>query len=229
MAKHTYVDGLSDIDSLVLINDSAYEGKTPQQVLAHMEKVLSRKLGNQVEVSHGRMAVTIDYGDSMIIQILPAVKTDGDHVHVPSSRKNGWSKIDPVSFQNALSKRNGECANKLVPTIKLAKAIVGSLPEDQRLSGYHMESLAIAAFRNYSGKKTTSAMLPTFFERAHKLILTPIKDRTGQSVHVDGYLGPANSEARQAASHMLGRLERRMRNATAAASTAQWRSLFDID
>lgn len=229
VAKHTYVDGLSDIDSLVLINGSAYEGKSPQQVLAHMEKIISRKLGKQVTVSHGRMAVTIDYGDGMVIQVLPAVKTDGDHVHVPSSRKSGWSKIDPVSFQNALTKRNGECANKLVPTIKLAKAIVGSLPESQRLSGYHMESLAIAAFRNYSGEKTTSAMLPTFFERARKLVLTPIRDSSGQSVHVDGYLGAANSEERQAASHVLGRLERRMRNATAAGSTAQWRALFDLD
>ena len=229
VAKHTYVDGLSDIDSLVLINGSAYEGKSPQQVLARMETIISRELGKQVTVSHGRMAVTIDYGDGMVIQVLPAVKTDGDHVHVPSSRKSGWSKIDPVSFQNALTKRNGECANKLVPTIKLAKAIVGSLPEDQRLSGYHMESLAIAAFRNYSGEKTTSAMLHTFFERARNLVLTPIRDSSGQSVHVDGYLGAANSEARQAASHVLGRLERRMRNATAAGSTAQWRALFDLD
>ena len=31
VAKHTYVDGLSDIDSLVLINDSALHGDSPQQ------------------------------------------------------------------------------------------------------------------------------------------------------------------------------------------------------
>jgi hypothetical protein len=28
-----------------------------------------------------------------------------------------------------------------------------------------MESLAIAAFRNYTGEKVTTAMLPTFFVR----------------------------------------------------------------
>jgi hypothetical protein len=92
-----------------------------------------------------------------------------------------------------------------------------------------MESLGIAAFRNYAGNKTTAAMLPTFFERARELVLSPIKDSTGQSVHVDGYLGPANSEARQAASHVLGRFARRMRNATAAGSTAQWQALFGLD
>ena len=147
------------------------------------------------------MAVTIDYPDGMVIQLLPAVKTDDGRVQVPSSRRDGWSKINPVAFQEALTRRNRECADKLVPTIKLAKAVVGQLPEAQRLSGYHMESLAIAAFRNYAGDKTTAAMLPAFFERARELVLSPIKDSTGQSVHVDDYLGPANSEARQAASH----------------------------
>jgi hypothetical protein len=175
------------------------------------------------------MAVSVDYDDGMLIQLLPAVRADDGRIHVPSSRQEGWSKINPVPFQEALTRRNSECASKLVPTIKLAKAVVGQLPEPLRLSGYHMESLAIAAFRNYSGEKTTTQMLPTFFERARQLVLSPIKDSTGQSVHVDEYLGPANSEARQAASHVLGRLERRMRNATAAGSTAQWRALFGLE
>ena len=229
VAKHTYVDGLSDIDSLVLINDSAFEGKKPQQVLARMKRVLQQKLGGQAEVSHGRMAVTISHGDSMVIQLLPALRAKDGHVHVPSSRLDGWSKIDPVSFQEALTNRNKECSGKLVPVIKLAKAIVGQLPNDQRLSGYHIESLGIDIFRNYQGEKTKSAMLPTFCEHARQSVLSPIKDGTGQSVHVDGYLGAANSEARQAVSHVFGRLARRMRNATAAGSTAQWEALFGLE
>jgi hypothetical protein len=229
VAKHTYVDGLSDIDSLVLINDSGLHGDSPQHVLAQMERILRRKLRGRAEVSHGRMAVTIDYGDGMVIQLLPAVRGDDGRVHVPSSRRDGWSRINPVAFHEALTRRNNECSGKLVPTIKLAKAIVGQLPEAQRLSGYHMESLGIGAFRNYEGEKTTTAMLPTFFERARELVLSPIKDSTGQSVHVDGYLGPANSEARQAASHLFGRLARRMRNATAAGSMAQWQALFGLE
>ena len=134
-----------------------------------------------------------------------------------------------MAFKEALSSRNAACGGKLVPTIKLAKAINGELPENQRLSGYHVESLAIAAFRNYTGEKTTSAMLPALFERARDLVLSPIKDSTGQSVHVDSYLGPANSVERLAASHLLGRLGRRMRNATAAASVPQWKALFGLE
>jgi hypothetical protein len=92
-----------------------------------------------------------------------------------------------------------------------------------------MEALGIAAFKGYTGEMTTTAMLPAFFERARELVLSPIRDSTGQSVHVDEYLGSANNDTRLALSHVLGRLARRMRNATAAGSAAQWLALFGLD
>jgi hypothetical protein len=229
VAKHTYVDGLSDIDSLVILDNTALEGKSPQKALARIDKVIAKRLGNQAKVEHGRMAVTVTYPDGMEIQLLPALKGAAGRVRVPSSRVDGWSEIDPVKFQAALTRHNKQFGGKLVPVIKLAKAINGQLPKAQQLSGYHMESLGIAAFRNYTGEKTSTAMLPFFFERARELVLAPIRDSTGQSVHVDGYLGVANSDARQAASHVLGRIARRMRNATTARSDAQWRALFGLD
>lgn len=229
VAKHTYVDGLSDIDSLVIINDTSLEDKSPRTVLKRIESIIKRRMGHEAIVTHGRMAVTVEYADGMTIQLLPAIRTKSDRLRVPSSRRDDWSRIDPDAFREALSRRNQECSGKLVPTIKLAKAINGMLPEVQRLSGYHVESLAIAAFRNYRGEKTTPAMLPTFFERARDLVLSPIRDSTGQSLHVDEYLGPANSAARVAASHVMSRLAKRMRNATAAGSSAQWQALFGLD
>ena len=229
VAKHTYVDGLSDIDSLILLNDSDLENHSPQRALEKMVAIVKAAMPATVTVTHGQMAVTVDYGDGMVVQLLPAINGFDGHVHVPSSRRDAWSKINPMTFREALSNRNAACGGKLVPTIKLAKAINGELPENQRLSGYHVESMAIAAFRNYTGEKTTSAMLPAFFERARDLVLSPIKDSTGQSVHVDSYLGQANSAERLAASHLLGRLARRMRNATAAASVPQWKALFGLE
>ncbi len=229
VAKHTYVDGLSDIDSLMLINDSGLEGKSPQLVLERMVIAIKAQFKREAMVEHGRMAVTVTYPDGMIIQLLPAIRSADGRLRVPSSRRDAWSQINPTTFREALTRRNQECAGKLVPTIKLAKAINGQLPEAQRLSGYHMESLGIAAFKNYKGEKTTLAMLPVFFDRARELVLSPIRDSTGQSVHVDEHLGPANSDARVALSHVMGRLARRMRNATAAGSTAQWRAMFGLE
>ena len=228
VAKHTYVDGMSDVDSLLILNDSTLEGSSPSKAIAEVAKIIKDEIGDDTDVTTGRLAVTVNYADGMQLQLLPALRF-GDGLKVPSSRRDGWSDIMPENFQKALTERNEECGGKLVPTIKLAKAVIGNLPEVQRLTGYHVESLAIAAFRGYDGTKTTAAMLPVFFEKARELVLSPIRDRTGQSVHVDGYLGSANSTERQAASHLLSRIAKRMRNASAHQSTDQWEALFGSD
>jgi Second Messenger Oligonucleotide or Dinucleotide Synthetase domain len=229
VAKHTYVDGLSDVDSLVILNDTSLEDHSPRQALDFIRDVLAKKV--DASVTAGRMAVTLQYGDGMQIQILPAVEAGSKQLRIPSSRReDAWSHIvDPAAFQEHLTSANQDCAGKLIPTIKLAKAINGTLPESQRLSGYHIESIGIAAFRGYDGNKTTADMLPEFFERASKLVLAPIVDRSGQSVHVDEYLGNAASSERVTAGHILSRIAKRMRNADAASSLAQWRALFELD
>lgn len=228
VAKNTYVDGMSDVDSLLILDDSALEASRPSRAISEVAKIIKSEIGNEADVTTGKLAVTVNYADGMQLQLLPALRF-GDGLKVPSSRHDDWSGIMPENFQRALTRRNEECGGKLVPTIKLAKAIIGNLPEAQRLTGYHVESLAIAAFRNYDSTKTTAAMLPIFFEKARELVLSPIRDSTGQSVHVDGYLGGANSAERQAASHLLNRIAKRMRNASAHQSADQWEALFGSD
>lgn len=227
VAKHTYVDGLSDIDSLLILNDSSLEKAKPSEALSRLASLIESTVGGQAKVFTGRLAVTVEYHDGMTIQLLPALR-HGSSLKVPSFRHDGWSGISPKSFQEALAERNSECGGKLVPTIKLAKAALGLLPESQRLTGYHVESLAIAAFRNYKGAKTTAAMLPVFFEKSKDLVVRPILDRTGQSIHVDDYLGPPGSPQRIATSHILSRIGKRMRNASAHMSEDQWKALFRL-
>lgn len=229
VAKHTYVNGLSDVDCLVIVNDTALEEAGPHAAIERVAKALADSLGGEAECTAGRLAVTVRYGDDMEIQLLPAVRTDAG-LKIPSSRVEGkWSEIDPSKFQAGLTKYNQACANKLVPTIKLAKAIIGQLPDAHQLSGYHIESLAIDAFRGYVGPTTTTAMLPHFFENAKDRVLRPMTDSTGQSVHVDSYMGEAGSTARTNASHILGRIAKRMANASAAGSLPQWKDLFGDD
>lgn len=228
VAKHTYVDGLSDVDSLLILDDADFSGHLPSEAIASVAKILREELGGGVKVSSGRLAVTVAYPDGLEIQLLPAFQTEAG-LKVPSFRHDGWSGISPEKFQSALTTRNAECGGKLVPTIKLAKAVMGTLPDGQRLTGYHVESLAIAAFRDYAGPKTTASMLPIFFERAAELVAHPIRDSTGQSVHVDGYLGDAGSLQRVAASHVLSRIAKRMRNASAHRSKEQWEAMLKPD
>lgn len=225
VAKHTYVDGLSDIDSLLIVNGTKYEKSRPQQILEAFAKIIKDRLGDDAEINVGRIAITVSYKDGMQIQLLPAVRTS-EGLKVPAWKRDGWSNIDPDKFRAGLTKRNTECHGKLVPLIKLVKAINSNFPEDAQLSGYHIESLAIAAFRGYDGDYTLSRMLPHYFDRAKDLVMRPIEDRSGQSLHVDEYLGSENSEQRQQVSHILGRMEKRVRNATAARSQDQWIALF---
>jgi hypothetical protein len=225
VAKHTYVDGLSDIDTLLVVSDPEFQDLRPAAILDKITNILRERLPAGVTVDHGRMAVSVTYEDGMTIQMLPALRTQ-EGLKVPSANKGGWSEIDPDGFRNALTNVNNECGGKLVPTIKLAKAVIANMPDQYRLSGYHVESIAIAAFRNYKGSKTTEAMLPFLFERAKELVLTPIRDSTEQSVHVDGYLGGENNERRRNVSHLLGNLAKRMRNASAANSKPQWKAVF---
>tara|TARA_R110000787_G_scaffold191805_2_gene303353 strand:+ start:3290 stop:4228 length:939 start_codon:yes stop_codon:yes gene_type:complete len=229
VAKHTYVDGLSDIDTLFVVKAGHLESNSPAELLRKFVDLVSNKLGQGAQVSAGQMAITIAYPDGMEIQVLPALQGDGGRLKVASASNDGWSSIAPRKFQEALTKRNQECGGKLVPMIKLAKAIIATLPEPQRLSGYHVESLAVDAFRNYTGLKTTGDMLVEFFSRSKTIVQSPIKDSTGQSVHVDEYLGAENSVDRLRRSVVLERIEKRMRNATISNSVPIWRSLFGID
>jgi hypothetical protein len=229
VAKRTYVEGLSDIDCLLVVNDTTLEDVGPHAAIEEVAGELSTRLGDAAKVTAGRLAVTVTYSDGMEIQLLPAVRKS-NRLQIPSSRIEGqWSHVDPEKFQAGLTKYNIACEQKLVPTIKLAKAIIGQLPDEHQLSGYHIESLAIDAFRNYTGTKTTAVMLPHFFDKAKDRVLAPMTDSTGQSVHVDEYMGEASSPMRVNASHLLGRIAKRMSNATASGSLPLWKDLFGIE
>ena len=114
-----------------------------------------------------------------------------------------------------------------MPTIKLIKAAVNrAIPSDRdRLHGYHIESLAIEAFKNYRGPHDLSSMLNRFFTEAPNLVQRPIADPTGQSRQVDTYLGPQSSAERQRAATNLRQVKR---NLDACTTTRQLGDLFDL-
>jgi hypothetical protein len=224
VAKHTYVDGLSDVDNLLVIHGATVDEKPATILKAVADRLAKEIIDADIEV--GRIAITVSYPDGMELQFIPAVR-DGDKLRVPSWIREGWSRIDPRAFTDALTRRNRQCEGKLVPTIKLAKAIIASWPASVQLSGYHVESLAIDAFRDYGGNYNTALMLPHFFDRAALTVLAPIRDRTGQSIHVDTYLGKAKSPERQKASHWCSQVAKRMKNALTQGSLGQWKELFD--
>jgi hypothetical protein len=221
--KHTYVDGISDVDSLVLLNDTELSKLSPSEVKKYFFERLQERLPNTT-ITMGKMAVTVKFRDHDA-QLLPAVKTDsGFLVTSPDGKK--WSSVRPQKFAENLTKMNKSCGWKLVPTIKMAKGIISSLPEMKRLSGYHTEALASSIFSSYKGPHMVKDMIRHFFTEASKRVLTPIKDPSGQSTYVDKYLGKSGGLQRKVVADSLSRISRKMNNADEANSLNAWKDLF---
>jgi hypothetical protein len=224
--KHTYVDGISDIDTLVILRDPELRSLSPQEVLAYFLQRAQSELSGW-EISRGTIAITFRKED-LEIQALPAVQEAGE-TRIPSARGDRWSKINPQTFLRKLAETNRRFGGKVVPVIKLAKIINSQQPAALQLTGYHVESLAIEAFKAYSGPLNPKAMLEHFFDACRSLVLITIRDKTGQSVHVDSYLGPASSKSRKEVSAALDRIHRRMMNADTLRSEEQWLEPFGGD
>lgn len=226
VAKHTYVDGLSDIDSLAIINNSELSSSSPNVVKQYLYQQICKRLP-RTEVTIGKLAVTVKFSSGYEIQILPAVR-DKSGIKIASSRlENEWSKvIKPEKFALALRYSNTSMNGKLIPVIKLAKSIISSFGESRRISGYHAECLAVEVFSRYGGEKNPKAMLKHFFQEGSKEVLNPIKDKTGQSVHVDEYLGASNSINRKMIADSMSTVARRMQNADGSREKRIWEQLL---
>jgi hypothetical protein len=224
VSKHTYVDGLSDIDALVILNREDLGNKSPQAVLDTFDDLLQSKLLDDTmrSIEKGKLAVTITYKDGLQIQLLPAIRI-GNRVNIPDAASRGWNEINPKLFQEALSKANTRLNGSLVPVIKLAKSINSGLPTNSQLESYHIESLALESVKGYRGPSTPKALLMNFFDQAAIHVLHPIGDVTGQSMVVDSYLGGANSPKRLSAADALANISRKLNSAT---SSDQWKSIL---
>ena len=99
------------------------------------------------------------------MQLIPAVRIEGN-LAISNETGSSWSTIRPEQFAAKLTLVNSSLGGQLVPTIKLAKRLIASLPQAVPLKGYHIESLAIEAFEDYDGMRTPKEMISRFFKEA---------------------------------------------------------------
>lgn len=223
VSKHTFINGLSDVDSLVMLDNCELSDLPPDSAKEYLLTRLKERFP-KTEITAGQLALTLKFRDTEI-QLLPAVSCR-DHVKIADETGTKWANIRPKEFSTVLNQINQEKAGKVIPVIKLAKAIINTLPERHQISGYHAESLAVDLFREYRAELRTKEMLQHYFTEGAKRVLRPMKDRTGQSVHVDDSLGPESSLERRIVSDAFSRIARRMDNADAAGRLEDWKSLF---
>ena len=225
VSKRTYVDGMSDVDALVIVNESELVDADPQAVCEYFLERLSARYGDRV--SADGFAITVQFADAQV-QVIPVVRRGKDYL-LPSDDLRHWSRVRPQAFSDALTASNKACGGKVVPTIKLVKMLLSAMPENRRPTGYHLENLAVECFSGYQGAQTPREMLHHFFDRAPDLIRAPIPDRTGQSTHVDEYLGARDSVERLVVADAVARIGRRLRNADGARSIEQWKRLLETE
>ena len=219
VSRHTYLEGLSDTDALVLLEPDEVGRKSPERLKERFAQKL-RDLFGADNVKVGNLAVTVTVREKEM-QFLPAMR-EGDGYKIPGSDGRSWSKINPKAFAKKLTEANERLDGKLVPAIKVVKSIIAHLPKQQQLTGYHIESLAIEAFKEYEGPRTPKAMVAHFFEHTPHLVKAPIRDKTGQSLYVDEYLGPETGYQRRIVSQALERVHRKLQNADADKNREAW-------
>lgn len=223
--KGTYVTGLSDVDALLIVNQSSLVNQPPAIAIEYVRETIQDRL-RQNTVSAGNLAVTVSYSDGTEIQVLPAIRTNSGGVRIANAGSNQWSNVArPDDFARKLAKVNTARNGRVVPVIKLAKAMADcfiSRPS-RKISGYHMESLAIDAFKGYQGPLDPKNMLILLLGHSMDAVKSPIKDSTGQSRYVDEYLGQANSNLRKGASTQFGQMRAEVRRCK---TKAEFNKLF---
>lgn len=226
VSKHSYVDGLSDIDVLVNVKETELIKKTPKDLLSYFAAQIEKRLPT-TKADAGNMALTIKFKDGCEIQLLPAIKTTTGY-KVPKADGSNWSNVvRPGKFAEKLTEVNKNNNGKVVPTIKLFKAALSNLPKDVKLSGYHAESLALNAFKNYKGSTNKMDMLRHLIDYTSKNVTKPISDSTGQSVHVDDYLGSTDSTQRRRVSKFIGRLGKKLDAAGHSYDLNTWKEILN--
>ncbi|MYC34149.1 MAG: nucleotidyltransferase [Chloroflexi bacterium] len=223
--RGTYVTGLSDVDVLLIVNQSSLLNQSPAVVIQQVRRTIKERLPNN-SVRAGNLAVTVSYASGIEIQVLPAIRTTSGGVRIAEPGSAGWSNVvHPENFARRLAEVNDANNGRVVQVIKLAKAMANchvSRPS-RKFSGYHLESLAINAFRNYQGSQDPKAMLKHFLTHSATAVKSPIADTTGQSGYVDEYLGPANSRLRNRASTYFSQMRANVNSCT---TRAKFNALF---
>ena len=222
LSKHTHLNGISDIDALVILNKSELSSMKPREVLKSFYEILQSRLP-KTTIEMGDTAITIRYSDGEV-QLIPAIRYKTG-IKIPDSKD--WSTIiKPEAFSSQLTNLNSRLNGRLIPAIKIIKGMISGFPEKNQLNGYHVESLALRVFENFRESDfKVKRIISEFFKRAPDFVRKPIKDVTGQSTYVDEYLGKKDSITRMIVADNLERTYRQIEMADTGRLISVWSEL----
>ncbi len=126
--RHTAIDDLKDVDTLVFVHADYLEDK-PSVVLKALERALKDLPddiggGSKVELRKQRRSIHVCFADKDFhLDVVPAVitQTIDDSLKVPDREWEKWVDTHPLGYQMWLSELNDWHGGKVVPLIKLTK------------------------------------------------------------------------------------------------------------
>ena len=113
--RGTYVTGLSDVDVLLIVNQSSLANQSPARVIQQIQQTIQGKLTNN-PVRAGNLAVTVGYASGIEIQVLPAIRTNTGGIRIAEPGSTSWSNVlHPENFAHRLAQVN-DANNGVFPT-----------------------------------------------------------------------------------------------------------------
>lgn len=217
--KGTYVTGLSDIDALLMVNQSSLVNQPPARAMEYVRDTIKSRL-RQNTVGAGNLAVTG--------QLLRRDRDTDTARHTDEH----WRHSDCRTRKHHVEQRGAP--REIRREARQSQCVEGrqsssgnqtcqgdggllhqpSQQKDQRLPH---GSLAIDAFEDYQGPFDPKSMLTHLLGYSMEAVKNPIVDSTGQSRHVDEYLGQAGSNLRKRASTQFGQMRADVRRCKAKA------------
>lgn len=225
VSKHTYVDGISDVDVLAVLKRQIAQGESPKALIEYFASALRSRLPN-TEIKTGAMSVTLHFADGIDIQVLPAFP-EKDGYRLPRYRGDTWSGVvKPKEFATRLTSINQANGGNVVRAIKLYKIAQEGLPEHSKLAGYHIESIAVEAFSGYAGPLELREMFMHLARASSERVKYPMEETTGQSTYADAHLGIAGSAQRMRTSDTIKRMVTRFEVANDQYRLDTWKEAF---
>ena len=93
--RGTDVPGLSDVDALLIVDESSLRSRSPADVMEYVRHVIRRQPFFFISgtVSASDLAVTVNYSGGTEIQLLPALRTSGGGIRISEPGMTGWRNV----------------------------------------------------------------------------------------------------------------------------------------
>ena len=188
-ARNTRLDPLNDIDIVAVVESTDPWDDDPEEAMRAAGEAVRPDFPG-CTIRYGAHAAKITPSDPPIegvhLDVVVAIETESGSCLKISEREpeSNWKRSDPEAHACALSKANGDWAQRLVPLIKQIKHWNRNA-SGESLKSFHVEALALRIFAG-SGDLPAAEMIQRFFNNARNSILTPTSSPAVPDGFVDG-------------------------------------------